>query len=86
MDRADRGPDRTRSSVARPTCRRRYERTSTFAIGQVRRFATAQRESMRDFSVELLPGLVAGQRLVPVNVAGCYVPTGRYAHIASAYM
>uniref|UniRef100_UPI003013B977 histidinol dehydrogenase n=1 Tax=Methylobacterium nigriterrae TaxID=3127512 RepID=UPI003013B977 len=23
---------------------------------------------------------------VPCNVAGCYVPTGRYAHIASAYM
>ena len=34
----------------------------------------------------MAPGLTAGQRLVPVNVAGCYVPTGRYAHIASAYM
>ena len=32
------------------------------------------------------PGFTAGQRLIPVNVAGCYVPTGRYAHIASAYM
>ncbi len=41
---------------------------------------------MREFSVELAPGVVAGQRLIPVNVAGCYVPTGRYAHIASAYM
>ncbi len=57
-----------------------------FAAGQVRRFALAQRQSIGDFSVELLPGLIAGQRLVPVNVAGCYVPTGRYAHIASAYM
>jgi len=57
-----------------------------FATGQVRAFALAQRRSISDFSVELLPGLVAGQRLVPVNVAGCYVPTGRYAHIASAYM
>ncbi len=57
-----------------------------FATDQVRRFARAQRDSVRDFSVELLPGLVAGQKLVPVNVAGCYVPTGRYAHIASAYM
>jgi sulfopropanediol 3-dehydrogenase len=36
--------------------------------------------------VELGEGVIAGQRLVPVNVAGCYVPTGRYAHIASAYM
>ncbi len=57
-----------------------------FAVDQVRRFANAQRESLSDFSVELLPGLTLGQRLVPVNVAGCYVPTGRYAHIASAYM
>ena len=57
-----------------------------FAADQVRRFALAQRDSIADFSVELLPGLIAGQRLVPINVAGCYVPTGRYAHIASAYM
>jgi sulfopropanediol 3-dehydrogenase len=57
-----------------------------FATAQVRRFAMAQRDSIEEFSVEVHPGLVAGQRLVPVNVAGCYVPTGRYAHIASAYM
>src|SRR6516162_7890432 len=49
-------------------------------------FADAQRASIREFAEELQPGLTAGQRLVPVNVAGCYVPTGRYAHIASAYM
>ncbi|HEY2863424.1 MAG TPA: histidinol dehydrogenase [Casimicrobiaceae bacterium] len=57
-----------------------------FAAERVRRFALAQRESSREFSVEMQPGLIAGQRLIPVNVAGCYVPTGRYAHIASAYM
>ena len=57
-----------------------------FATAQVRRFALAQRDSVREFSAELHPGLITGQRLIPVNVAGCYVPTGRYAHIASAYM
>ena len=57
-----------------------------FATAQVRRFARAQRESIEEFEVEMYPGLTAGQRLVPVNTAGCYVPTGRYAHIASAYM
>ena len=57
-----------------------------FATAQVRKFAVAQRESIREFATELQPGLFAGQRLVPVDVAGCYVPTGRYAHIASAYM
>ncbi len=62
------------------------KRDIEFATEQVRRFALAQAASMREFSVELAPGVVAGQRLIPVNVAGCYVPTGRYAHIASAYM
>lgn len=56
------------------------------ATDKVRAFALAQRASVKDFDVELAPGLIAGQRLVPINVAGCYVPTGRYAHIASAYM
>lgn len=57
-----------------------------FAAGQVRRFAEAQRASVHDFALEIAPGLELGQKLVPVNTAGCYVPTGRYAHIASAYM
>jgi sulfopropanediol 3-dehydrogenase len=62
------------------------KRDIEFATAQVRRFAQAQRNSMQEFSLELSTGLTAGQRLIPVNVAGCYVPTGRYAHIASAYM
>ena len=62
------------------------KRDIEFATGQVRRFAQAQRESTKEFSTEVIPGLTAGQRLIPVNVAGCYVPTGRYAHIATAYM
>ena len=62
------------------------KRDIEFATGQVRKFALAQCNSIREFATELQPGLFAGQRLVPVDVAGCYVPTGRYAHIASAYM
>ncbi|HRJ70532.1 MAG TPA: histidinol dehydrogenase [Beijerinckiaceae bacterium] len=57
-----------------------------FAAAQVRLFAEAQRASITDFSIAPITGMMAGQRMVPVNVAGCYVPTGRYAHIASAYM
>jgi sulfopropanediol 3-dehydrogenase len=57
-----------------------------FAIEQVSAFARAQRKSLQEFSVELHPGVTAGQRVLPVNVAGCYAPAGRYAHIASAYM
>ncbi len=57
-----------------------------FAIEQVSRFALAQRASLSEFETELHPGVRAGQRVLPVNVAGCYAPAGRYAHIASAYM
>ncbi|MEP7064114.1 MAG: histidinol dehydrogenase [Betaproteobacteria bacterium] len=57
-----------------------------FAHEQVRAFAVKQRESLHEFETEIYPGLVTGQRLIPVNVAGCYVPSGRYAHVASAIM
>ena len=57
-----------------------------FAYDRVTRFAQAQRESISSFETELSPGLWAGQKLIPIETAGCYVPGGRYAHVASAIM
>ena len=58
-----------------------------FSYDRVRKFAEAQLKNYgQDFEVELSKGLYAGQRLIPVNTAGCYIPGGRYAHIASAVM
>jgi sulfopropanediol 3-dehydrogenase len=57
-----------------------------FAQAQVRRFAEAQRARFEDFEIETLPGVVLGQRCIPVASAGAYVPGGRYPLIASAYM
>ena len=57
-----------------------------FAYEQVHRFAVAQRDSLQSFEVETHPGVILGQRVVPVQCAGCYVPGGRYAHAASAIM
>ena len=58
-----------------------------FSYDRVRKFAEAQLKNYgQDFEVELSKGLFAGQKLVPVNTAGCYIPGGRYAHIASAVM
>ena len=57
-----------------------------FAHDNVRRFAEAQLASVGEVEVELSPGMFAGQRLIPVGAAGCYVPGGRYAHVASAIM
>ena len=57
-----------------------------FAYDRVTRFAHAQRESISSFEAEIYPGLWAGQKLIPIETAGCYVPGGRYAHVASAVM
>lgn len=57
-----------------------------FALERVTKFAQKQRDSLNDFEIELSPGLWAGQKQIPMQTAGCYVPGGRYAHIASAIM
>lgn len=57
-----------------------------YAHANIRAFAEAQRASITDFETELRPGLITGQKLIPVSAVGCYVPGGRYAHIASALM
>ncbi len=70
---ASRVPDRLKEDIG-------------YAHARVRDFAQAQLDSMSEFEIELAPGLFTGQRLIPVTTAGCYVPGGRYAHVASAIM
>jgi sulfopropanediol 3-dehydrogenase len=57
-----------------------------FAHDQIKRFAQAQRDSMRDIEVETLPGVVLGHRNIPVQSVGCYVPGGKFPMVASAHM
>ena len=57
-----------------------------FARDNVRKFAEAQKSTISDTEVEIVPGLIAGQRSIPCQSVGCYVPGGRYSHIASAIM
>lgn len=57
-----------------------------FAHDNIRRFAEAQKATIRDCSLEVQPGFSAGQKQIPMAAAGCYVPGGRYSHIASAIM
>jgi len=57
-----------------------------FAHDNVYRFAEAQKSTIQDFEYEISPGLIAGQKAIPCQAAGCYAPGGRYAHIASALM
>ncbi|KAJ5995263.1 hypothetical protein N7481_002240 [Penicillium waksmanii] len=52
----------------------------------VREFAKAQRNSIKDFEVELRPGIHLGQKNVPIDNVGAYIPGGRYPLLASAHM
>jgi sulfopropanediol 3-dehydrogenase len=57
-----------------------------FAHDNVKRFAEIQKSTLTDIELEVVPGVITGQKAIPVDAAGCYVPGGRYSHIASAIM
>lgn len=57
-----------------------------FAHDNIRRFAEAQKATIQDTEIEILPGVMAGQKSIPCQAAGCYAPGGRYSHVASALM
>ena len=57
-----------------------------FAHDNVKRFAEKQKDTVANVEYEVVPGLIAGQKAIPVDAAGCYVPGGRYSHVASAIM
>lgn len=50
------------------------------------KFATLQRKSFTDFEEELESGVIAGQKTIPVDTAGCYVPAGRFPLVSTVIM
>ena len=57
-----------------------------FAHDNVRRFAEVQKQTIGDVELEVVPGFMLGQKTIPCQSVGCYIPGGRYSHIASAIM
>lgn len=57
-----------------------------FAYDQITAFAKAQRESIHDFEMITPAGVRCGQKIVPMDAVGCYIPGGRFAHTCSALM
>lgn len=49
-------------------------------------FARRQRESIGEFETEISPGVLLGQKLIPISRAGCYIPGGKYPLISAAAM
>ena len=78
------GPDDIAAASAKVS--QKLKDDIAFAHDNVRRFAETQKSTMKDVGLEIVPGLIAGQKASPGQAAGCYVPGGRYSHIASAIM
>lgn len=55
-------------------------------VDHTRTFAKATRAHLTDFEVEITPGLVCGQRYIPVQRVGAYLPAGRLPILTSAAM
>jgi sulfopropanediol 3-dehydrogenase len=78
--------DDSARAAARAAVPVRLQDDIRYARDNILRFAEAQRAAILDTEIEVIPGLFAGHRNLPMHAAGCYVPGGRYAHIASAIM
>ena len=50
------------------------------------RFAKEQRKSFNDFEIELEKGIFTGQKNIPVERAGVYVPAGRFPLVSTVVM
>jgi sulfopropanediol 3-dehydrogenase len=57
-----------------------------FCKKQVTDFAKRQRDSLQAFEAEVGDGIVLGQKIIPVETVGCYVPGGKYPLISAALM
>ncbi|MGG3471042.1 histidinol dehydrogenase [Neobacillus pocheonensis] len=57
-----------------------------FSVERIKAFAEAQRRTLTEFEQEMIPGVYLGQRVIPIETVGAYVPGGRYPLLSSAQM
>jgi len=55
-------------------------------ISRIKRYAEAQKSALLNFEMDMGDGVRAGQKIVPIQTVGCYVPGGRFSHVSSAVM
>jgi len=56
------------------------------AANHIKRFSMKQREQFSDFEYEMEPGLVTGQRVIPIEKVAVYAPGGRFPLFSSVLM
>jgi len=63
-----------------------FKQDFDFCKQHVQEFARRQLESMHEFEVETETGIWLGQKHIPVETVGCYIPGGKYPLVAAAIM
>src|SRR4030095_8834024 len=63
-----------------------FKEDFAFCKKQVINFAKRQRESLHEFEESFGAGITLGQKIIPVETVGCYIPGGKYPLISAAIM
>lgn len=71
---------------ARRTMSSVFKEDFAYCKRQVVEFAQRQRDSLEAFEGEFGEGITLGQKIIPVETVGCYVPGGKYPLISAAIM
>lgn len=83
------GAFRVSENVIRSTASRlpeTFKEDFELCLRNVQEFARRQRDSLQEFEAEISPGVVLGQKLIPIARCGCYIPGGKYPLISAAIM
>jgi sulfopropanediol 3-dehydrogenase len=72
--------------AARKTVSPVFKEDFAFCRKQVTDFARRQRESLQEFAEDFGDGITLGQKIIPVESVGCYIPGGKYPLISAAIM
>jgi sulfopropanediol 3-dehydrogenase len=89
LDRWDREDFRVPNDEIRKVARdlpETFKEDFDLCLNNVAEFARRQRDSLQEFEAEISPGVVLGQKLIPVESVGCYIPGGKYPLISAAIM
>ncbi len=89
LDRWDSGTFRVSEDQIRKVAKQlpeSFKADFEYSLKQVTEFAKRQLETLRSFETEIEPGIILGQKMIPVERVGCYVPGGKFPLVASAIM
>ncbi|HEY9187825.1 MAG TPA: histidinol dehydrogenase [Ignavibacteria bacterium] len=56
------------------------------SIENIEKFSVKQLESFKDFEYEISPGVITGQKVIPIERIGVYIPGGRFPLVSTVLM